>query len=177
MVSFVLSSPSLNFEAVSLKKTWVWMYWKFPVERLGSASSFASITPSSSPYSSSSSYSLGWVVVALPNSGFEAGWLPPKRLELWLAAKILEVGLAADKLEVGWPNKQVVADGTENTFPDDGGPENNPAGSGLFWNRLVVVVTVWKRLVLTGCGSAEAFLLSSVLFSPKMFCFLLLSFG
>jgi len=40
----------------------------------------------------------------------------------------LEAGLAADKFEVGW----VVADGTDNKFPDDGGPESNPAGSGLF---------------------------------------------
>ena len=60
----------------------------------------------------------------------------------------MEAGLAADKFEVGW----VVADGTDNKFPDDGGPESNPAGSGLFWNRLVVVVTVWKRLSLNGCG-------------------------
>lgn len=72
------------------------------MERLGSASSFASYIPSSSPYSSSSSYFLGCVEVPLlPNSGFEAGWLPPKRLELWLAANILEVGFAGNKLEVG----------------------------------------------------------------------------
>jgi hypothetical protein len=55
-----------------------------------------------------------------------------------------------------------------NKFPDDGGPENNPAGSGLFCNRLVVVC---KKLSLNGCGLAEAFLFSS---SQKMLAFFFL---
>ena len=79
----------------------------------------------------------------------------------------MEAGLAADKFEVGW----VVADGTDNKFPDDGGPESNPAGSGLFCNRLVVV---GKRLSLNGCGLAEGFLFSS---SQKMLAFFFFLFS